>query len=49
MRWLRYIERIGANRNAYRTIVVKPEREIPLRRPICGCEGDIKTCIRRME
>jgi hypothetical protein len=40
---------MGAKRNVYKAMVVKPERKMPLGRPRCGREDNTEMYIRRIE
>jgi hypothetical protein len=42
VRWAGYVARMGEKRNAYRILVGKPERKIPLGRPRRRCKDNIK-------
>jgi hypothetical protein len=49
MRWAAYVARMGDKRNAYRTLVGKPEGKRPLRRPRRRWVGNIKMDLRERE
>jgi hypothetical protein len=42
----RYHSSIGENRGAYRVLVRKPEERIPIGRPMCRWENNIKMDLR---
>jgi hypothetical protein len=42
IRWARHVARMEENRESYGILVGKLERKIPLGRPICRCEDNIK-------
>jgi hypothetical protein len=42
MRWAGHVARMGEKSNAYRSLVGNLERKIPLRRPRCKWEDNIK-------
>jgi hypothetical protein len=46
MRWAGHLARMGEKRNAYRMLVGKPERKIPLGRPRCRWVDNIKIDVR---
>jgi hypothetical protein len=47
--WAVHVAQMGAKRNAYRRLVGKPERKIPLGRPRCRWEDNIKVDLRETE
>jgi hypothetical protein len=48
MRWAGHVARIGAKRNACRTLVGKPEGKKPLGRPRCRWVNNIKMVLREV-
>jgi hypothetical protein len=48
MRWAGHVARMGEKRNAYRTLVGKPEGKRPLGRPRCSWENNIKVDLRKI-
>jgi hypothetical protein len=46
MRWAGHVARMGANRNAYRALVGRPEGKRPLGRPRCRWVNNIKIDLR---
>jgi hypothetical protein len=48
-RWAGHVARMREKRNAYRTLVGKPEGERPLGRPRCRWVGNIKMDLREIE
>jgi len=48
MRWAGYVARMGARRGLYRDFVGKPEGKIPLGRPRCRVEDNIKMRVEEM-
>jgi hypothetical protein len=48
MRWAGHVARMGANRNAYRILVGKPEGRRPLGRPRCRWVDNIKIDLREI-
>ena len=48
MRWAEYVARLGDRRGAYRVVVGIPGEKIPLGRPMCRWEGNIKMDLKEM-
>jgi hypothetical protein len=48
LRWAGHVARMGENRNAYRTLVGKPEGKRPVGRPRHMGEDDIKMDLREI-
>jgi hypothetical protein len=49
MRWSGHVARIGESRVVYRVLVEKPEGKIPLGRPRCRWEDNIKMYEKKKE
>ena len=48
MKWTGHVARMGKKRNAYRTLVGKPERKRPLGRQRRRCANNIKMDLREI-
>jgi hypothetical protein len=48
MRWKGHVARMGDKRNAYRILVGKPEGKMPLERPRCRWEDNMKMELREI-
>jgi hypothetical protein len=48
MRWEGHVAQMGEKRNAYRTLLGKPEGKSPMGRPRLRCVGNIKTDFREI-
>ncbi|KAJ4448308.1 hypothetical protein ANN_10323 [Periplaneta americana] len=49
LRWAGHVARMGESRNSCRVLVGRPEEKIPLRRPRCRSEDNIKMDLREAE
>jgi sensor domain CHASE-containing protein len=49
MRWAEYVAHMKEQRGAYRNLVGKPERKVPLRRPMPQWEDNNKMDIQEVE